>query len=579
MEKLSARESHVYPIDRSLHAAEARLTGGLSPSSSMAAYLDWVVHLANSPGKQAELVRKALRKSTKFGAYLQHPISGHEQDCCIEPLPQDKRFGAPDWQQFPFAAWYQAFLLLQQWWHNATVGVEGVSRHHEDMVAFSARQMLDVFSPSNFAITNPEVLKATIRDGGMNLVRGYRNFLEDWERAVLQAPPAGAEKFRVGKEVAITPGKVVYRNHLIELIQYAPTTSTVHPEPILIVPAWIMKYYILDLSPNNSMVKYLVDQGHTVFMISWRNPTEADRDLGMDDYIESGTMDALEAVRSILPDRKVHAVGYCIGGTLLSIAAAALGRDGKDWLKSVTLLAAQTDFTDAGELMLFIDQSQVAYLEDLMWNQGYLDTKQMAGAFQLLRSNDLIWSRMVHEYLMGERRPMIDLMAWNADATRMPFRMHSEYLRKLFLNNDLAEGRYAVGGKPIALSGIHVPIFAVGAEHDHVAPWQSVYKVGLLSDTDVSFLLTSGGHNAGIISEPGHPRRHYRIATKRERDHHVAPGEWFSITKERDGSWWPAWQSWLARRSGDRAKPPAMGNARAGLAPLCDAPGTYVLED
>ncbi len=579
MNELPARRSHVYPIDRFLHANEGRLTAGISPSSAMLAYLDWAVHLANSPGKQGELVQKALRKSIKLNAYLGRLASGKSEAPCIEPLPQDHRFRAPEWQQPPYAVWYQAFLLLQQWWHNAAVGVEGVSDHHRDVVAFSARQVLDIFAPSNFPITNPEVLKATMNAGGMNLVRGAQNFLEDWERAVLQKPPVGAEKFRVGKEVAITPGKVIYRNRLIELIQYAPTTKTVHPEPILIVPAWIMKYYILDLSPNNSMVKYLVDQGHTVFMISWKNPTEEDRDLGMDDYLERGVIGALEAVRAIVPEQPVHAVGYCIGGTLLSIAAAALGRDRKDWLKSVTLFAAQTDFSEAGELMLFIDQSQVSYLEDLMWDQGYLDTKQMAGAFQMLRSNDLVWSRMVHDYLMGERRPMIDLMAWNADATRMPYRMHSEYLRRLFLNDDLAEGRYYVGDKPVALTDIRAPIFAVGAEKDHVAPWKSVYKINLLSDTDVTFLLTSGGHNAGIISEPGHPRRHYRIATKREDEPYIAPEQWFATTKEQAGSWWPAWQAWLDRNSGEQVKLPGMGKARAGYAPLCDAPGTYVLAE
>jgi len=569
----------VYPIDHFLHANEARLTAGLSPTSAMAAYMDWAIHLANSPGKQGELVEKALRKSVKFWGYVERVLSGKMEEACIEPLPQDRRFRAPEWKQLPYSLYYQSFLLLQQWWHNATVGVQGVSDHHQDVVAFSARQVLDLFAPTNFPITNPEILKATLESGGINLFRGLQNFIEDWEHAVLQMPPVGAEKFRVGKEVAVTPGKVVYRNRLIELIQYGPATETTYPEPVLIVPAWIMKYYILDLSPHNSLVRYLVEQGHTVFMISWKNPTEEDRDLGMEDYHELGVMRALEAVRAIVQERPVHAVGYCIGGTLLSIAAAALGRDGKDWLKSMTLFAAQTDFTEAGELMLFIDQSQVAYLEDLMWDKGYLDPKQMAGAFQLLRSNDLIWSRLVHDYLMGERRPVIDLMAWNADATRMPYRMHSEYLRRLFLNNDFAEGHYLVDDRPVALTDIRVPAFVVGAEHDHVAPWKSVYKIQLLSDTDITFLLTSGGHNAGIISEPGHPNRHYRMATKREAEPFMAPDEWFTVTPVSEGSWWPAWQAWLAAHSGDRTKPPEMGNRHKRYAPICDAPGTYVLEE
>ncbi len=571
--------ARVYPVDRFLHALEARTTGGISPSSALLAYLDWAVHLANSPGKQGELATKALRKSIRLNVHAWRMLAGRAEGPCIEPLPQDRRFRAPEWQAFPFALYYQSFLLLQQWWHVATHGVHGVSRHHEDVVSFAARQLLDVFSPSNFVLTNPLVLSKTIAEGGANLVRGAQNFLEDWERAVLQKKPIGAEKFRVGKEVAVTPGKVVYRNRLIELIQYAPATKTVHAEPVLIVPAWIMKYYILDLSPENSLVRYLVGKGHTVFMISWRNPGAEDRDLGMNDYLDLGVMRALDAVRAIVPGRPVHAVGYCLGGTLLAIAAAALGRDEKDWLASVTLLAAQIDFTEAGELMLFIDQSQIAYLEDLMWDQGYLDTKQMAGAFQLLRSNDLIWSRIVHDYLMGERRPMIDLMAWNADATRMPYRMHSEYLRRLFLDNDLAEGRYTVGDRHIALTDIRAPIFVVGAERDHVAPWKSVYKINLLTDTDVTFLLTSGGHNAGIVSEPGHPRRHYRIATHAHRDPYVAPETWYATTPSWEGSWWPAWQAWLAERSGGRGKPPPLGRPEAGYPPIADAPGHYVLEE
>jgi len=579
MTETSPQDTEVSPLDHFLHAAEGRLTEGLSPASAMLAYLDWAVHLANAPGKQAQLVQKAFRKSVKFSAYLEQAMSGKSVAPCIDPLPQDHRFRAPEWQKMPYVAWYQSFLLLQQWWYNSTNGVEGATNHAQHAASFTARQLLDVFSPSNFPATNPEVLAAIRKTGGMNLVHGFQNFIEDWERAALQKPPVGAENFRVGHEVAITPGKVVYRNHLIELIQYSPTTETVQAEPILIVPAWIMKYYILDLSPHNSMVKYLVDQGHTVFMISWRNPTAKDRNLGMDDYIQCGIIDALTAVRAIVPRHKVHTVGYCIGGTLLSIAAAALGRSRKNWIKTVTLFAAQLDFTEAGELMLFIDQSQVTFLEDMMWEKGYLDTKQMAGTFQILNSNDLIWSRMVHDYLMGERRPMIDLMAWNADATRMPYRMHSQYLHHLFLDNDFSEGRYRVEGKPATPGDIRVPIFMVGAEHDQVAPWRSVYKINYLTNTDVTFLLTSGGHNAGIISEPGHPRRHFRISTKHDDEPYVDADQWYQDTDPQEGSWWPIWQDWLARHSGKQVAPPPMGNATAGYKPLCDAPGTYVLEE
>ena len=431
--------------DRSLHAALARFTLGLSPAALAAAYLDWAVHLMAAPGKRLQLVEKMARKARRFSTYAWHETSQARPDArghrTAAAGPSLRRRGVATLAVQLSST--RDFLLQQQWWHNATSDVRGVTSHHEAMVKFGARQILDMFAPSNFALTNPELLQRTVESGGRNLFVGLQHMLEDWERAASGKKPVGSEAYRVGHEVAASPGKVVFRNRLIELIQYAPTTAEVRPEPVLIVPAWIMKYYILDLSAQNSLVRYLTGQGFTVFMISWKNPSAADRDLGMEDYRLQGVMAALDAIAAIVPGQRVHAVGYCLGGTLLSIAAAAMARDGDERLKTMTLLAAQTDFTEAGELMLFIDESQIAFLEDMMWEQGFLDAKQMAGAFQMLRSNDLVWSLVLHRYLMGEREPLSDLMAWNADATRMPYRMHSEYLRHLFLDNDLAEGRYA----------------------------------------------------------------------------------------------------------------------------------------
>jgi len=564
-------------IDRMTHALVGRMTAAVSPAALLLAWADWLTHLMSSPGKQMELVQKALRKTTRFGIYAARHAADPSTSCCIEPLPQDNRFSGEEWQTYPFNLIHQSFLLTQQWWYNATTGIRGVSRTHERTVEFVARQLLDMMAPSNFLATNPELIRLTVAEGGANLARGALNFIEDWERAIAGRKPVGADAYPVGKRVAVTPGKVVYRNRLMELIQYAPATDTVHAEPVLIVPAWIMKYYILDLSPENSLVRYLVGQGHTVFMVSWKNPDEGDRELGLDDYRRLGIMDALDAVERIVPGRQVHGVGYCLGGTLLAIAAAAMARDDDDRLKTVTLLAAQTDFTEAGELMLFISESELAFLEDVMWQQGYLDTRQMAGAFQLLRSNDLIWSRLLNTYLRGERDTMNDLMAWNADLTRMPYRMHAEYLRRLFLDDDLAEGRFTVEGRPVALTDIRAPIFAVGTIKDHVAPWRSTYKIHLLTDTEITYVLTSGGHNAGIVSEPGHPRRQYQIAMNDLSSKHKSADEWAATTPMHEGSWWPAWTAWLAERSAPRVAPPEMGAPGHGLAPLADAPGSYVL--
>jgi len=562
-------------LDRMAEAANAQLTAGLSSAALTLALFDWSLHLARAPGKRLELIHKALRKSLRLLTFAATAATNPDTPSCIEPLPGDSRFRDDSWKQFPYRLWQQGFLLNQQWWHNVTHDVPGVTPHHEQVISFTARQILDIFSPSNMPYANPEILEKTLRSGGLNFLQGFQNWAEDVGHLLAGGPPVGAEKFVVGRDVAATPGKVVYRNHLIELIQYEPTTTTVRPEPILIVPAWIMKYYILDLSPENSLVRYLVGHGFTVFCISWRNPTSADRDLTLDDYRRSGIMAALEAINSIVPNQKIHAAGYCLGGTLL---AAAMARSDDERLASITLFAAQTDFSEPGELALFIDHSQMHLLESMMWNRGYLAADQMAGAFQLLRSNDLVWSRHVHDYLMGERTPMSDLMAWNADSTRMPYRMHTEYLKRFYLDNELASGRFMVDDRPAAIQNIRVPMFVVGTERDHVAPWRSVYKIHFLADKDtVTFALTSGGHNAGIVSEPGKPGRHFRIATRHKTDPCVSADEWIATASFAEGSWWPAWVEWLYRRSSSESVSlPTMGMLSNGHVLLENAPGTYV---
>ncbi len=564
-------------FDRKLHAVFGRLAGGLAPTALAGAYLDWAVHLLVAPGKEVRLAAQALDRAADHLAYMWRCANRKGEDPCLCALPHDNRFRAPEWQAFPFNVYAHGFLAMEQWWEAATTGVRGVSARHEAMATFGARQFLDVVAPSNFIWTNPQVLARIQATGGSNLVRGFSNLLDDIRRNASGQPPAGTEAYNVGETVAVTPGKVVHRTRLAEIIQYAPATDKVRPEPVVIVPAWIMKYYILDLSPANSLVKYLTERGFTVFMVSWKNPGSEDRDVSFNDYRTEGVLPAIEAATAITGARKVNAVGYCLGGTLLAATAAAMARDHDDRLASLTFLAAQADFTEAGELMLFINESQVAFLEDMMWERGYLDSRQMAGAFQLLRSNDLIWSRAVREYLMGERSTQIDIMAWNADATRMPYRMHSEYLRSIFLYNDLAEGRFKVDGRSVSLHDIHVPIFAVGTEWDHVAPWRSAFKFHFLTDSAVTFALTNGGHNAGIVSEPGHRGRHFRIASRRHDDPYVDPDTWLAANPPSEGSWWPAWVSWLAERSGAPVAPPPLGSAGSRFAPLDDAPGRYVL--
>ncbi len=565
-------------MDRVERAVTARLTQGISPHALYDAWFDWASHLANAPGRLIELGLEAVNLGARYAQFATRSLS-EDTKPPFEPQPNDRRFDDEAWKHLPYVLWQQAFLAEEAWWQAATREVRGMTPKNAARVAFITRQLLDVWSPSNVPWLNPVTIERTLAESGANLVRGAANLQSDAWRALAMQPEPPADGLEVGEDIAVTPGEVVYRNELMELIQYKPTTASVVAEPVLIVPAWIMKYYVLDLSPHNSLVCYLVERGFTVFMVSWRNPTADCRDITFDAYRTQGVMAALDAVTAIMPDRKVHACGYCIGGTLLAIAAATMARDEDDRLATITLLAAQTDFSEAGELMLFVDESQIAFLEDMMWDQGVLNTKQMAGAFKILRSNDLVWSKMMREYLLGQRDPMTDLTTWNADQTRLPYRMHSQYLRGLFLENRLTAGRYAVEGRVIALKDIEAPMFVVGTDTDHIAPWRSVYKVQLFTDTEVTFVLTNGGHNAGIVSEPGHRGRHFEIATRKTGDRYIDSDTWLSRATTVEGSWWPAWASWLeARSDSHRVAPPEIGAPSRGLVALGPAPGLYVYQ-
>ncbi|HSM22480.1 MAG TPA: alpha/beta fold hydrolase, partial [Rubrivivax sp.] len=416
-------------FDRSVQAALARYTGGLSPVSLGLALADWAWHLAGSPGTMARLAAQAPLAALE---------ALHKAAQGLDGEPGDPRFADAAWSVWPFAAAATLHHAAEQWWQDATT-LRGQEHHHHDVVQLFARQWLDMMSPSNWPWSNPQVLQATARSHGDNLRRGLAHALDDWRRsqglAPLQDP---GPTHRPGHEVACTPGQVVYRNHLVELIQYAPQTPKVQRAPVFIVPSWIMKYYVLDLSPHNSMVRWLVGQGHTVFMLSWRNPDEGDALLDMEDYARLGVLDPLAAVSALTGGVPIHGVGYCLGGTLLAIAAAALARrqgvQGGEViapLATLTLLAAEVDFREPGELDILVDEAQVAMLEDVMAERGFLTGRQMAASFQFLHARDLIWSTRMREYLLGERDAPSDLMAWNADLTRMPATMHSPYLHSL----------------------------------------------------------------------------------------------------------------------------------------------------
>jgi polyhydroxyalkanoate synthase len=552
-------------FDHVLQAAVVEAFGGFSPLSMWRAWTDWAAHLAVSPGRRTELALSALKGGPPPA---------------VDPLRQtrapDKRFRDPAWRQWPYSLWAANFQAVERWWDEATRNIHGADPHDVALVNFIGRQALDAVAPTNFLLTNPVALARTRAEMGANLVRGASNFWRDFVAARRGERPQAALLWRPGETVALTKGAVVKRTHLAEIIQYQPTTDVVRPEPVVIAPAWIMKYYILDLQPENSLIKALTEAGFTVFAISWRNPTGADRDIGFDDYYTDGVRPALAAALAITGASRAHLVGYCIGGALAAVAASAMARDLDDRLQSLTLLAAQVDYTEAGELRLFIDHSQIAAIEDLMWEKGVFEGSRMAGAFHLLRSNDLVWSKLIHHYLMGEPEKMDAITAWSTDTTRMPYRMHRDYLKSFYLYDEFAEGRLKVEGRLATPRDIRLPVFALGTETDHVAPWRSVFKIHQLADADVTFALTNRGHNQGVISAPGLPDRHFRILTTRHDEARPDPDEWLSRAPLREGSWWPAWFDWLGAHSGAPVPPPPLG--APDYPPLAEAPGRYVRE-
>jgi len=488
------------------------------------------------------------------------------------PVATDRRFQHSAWtENILFDYIKQSYLISAEAILSAVSRVNGLNPKTAHKVDFYTRQFVDAMSPSNFLATNPEVLQTTIETGGENLLRGLTNLLDDLERGrgQLAVTMTDLKAFRLGESVAATPGKVIFQNELMQLIQYAPSTPEVKRRPLVIVPPWINKFYVLDLRPKNSFIKWAVDQGHTVFVISWVNPDRRLAHKRFEDYMLEGPLAALTAIEAAAGEREVNAIGYCLGGTLLAATLAYLAAQNDDRIRSATYLGTLVDFTDVGDMAVFIDEEQLAVLEKRMRRRGYLEGRDMALAFNMLRANDLIWSFVISNYLLGKQPIPFDLLYWNADSTRMPATMHSFYLRNMYHENRLAiPGGISLAGVPIDLRRIETPTFILSTREDHIAPWQSTYAATRLYQGPIKFVLADSGHIAGMISPPGSKYGHWQNTNLPK-----TPAEWFETASLVKSSWWPTWEEWISGHSGGSVKAREPGG---GLwQPIEDAPGSY----
>jgi polyhydroxyalkanoate synthase len=491
--------------------------------------------------------------------------------------PRDRRFKDDAWREnevFDFIK--QSYLLSARFFQNVVGGVDGLDNKTAQKVDFYTRQFVDAMSPSNFLLTNPEVLRKTAETGGENLLKGLSHLLADLERGKgqLRIRMTDDSKFRVGENIAVTPGKVVYQNDLMQLIQYAPTTEKVLKRPLVIFPPWINKFYILDLRPRNSFVKWATDQGHTVFVVSWVNPDEALAEKGFEDYMQEGVYAALDAIEQATGERQVNAIGYCLGGTLLATTLAHMAAKRDTRIKTATYFVTMIDFKEAGELGVFIDEEQLSALEEKMGKRGFLEGREMATTFNMLRANDLIWSFVVNNYLLGQEPFPFDLLYWNDDSTRMPARMHSFYLRRMYQADDLVKpGAIELLGVKIDLRKIKVPSYLISTREDHIAPWKSTYRATQIYGGPVRFVLAASGHIAGVVNPPESGKYSHWINETLPPE----PDEWFQGATELAGSWWPDWHRWVtAQDKAAKDQVPARLPGSGALPALEDAPGSYV---
>jgi len=569
----SGKDPWITIIDQLWQANPASKVVPLDPGEITRAFQQVWLDVLKNPDRSWANYNEYMQQYAQLMTNATLKFWGQGQDVkpIIAPEKGDKRFSAPDWQQNAlFDALKQSYLLAATTLLKSTSHIKGLDEHEQRKTMFYLRQFVDSISPSNFTFTNPQVLHETLQSGGQNLVKGMEHLLRDFEAGKLKMTDTDA--FAPGRNLALSPGQVVYRNALIELIQYAPTTEKTYEIPLLFIPPWINKYYILDMQPQGSLVKFLVDAGFTVFMISWKNPDASMEKTSFDDYLTLGPLSALDVIKEIVGTQQVNVVGYCIGGTLLAMMLAYLAAIGDETVRAATFFVSLLDFSEVGETSVFIDEPQVAYIEGQMMERGYLDSRTMATTFSMLRANDLIWSNVVNNYLLGKEPPAFDLLYWNADGTRMARAAHSFYLRNTYLENNLIKpNKVILKDIPLDLGKIQQDIYAVGAEQDHIVPWKSAWRISQLVNGKVRFVLGGSGHIAGVINHPNKGRG-YWISEKPA----SSAEQWFEQAESHKGSWWTDWLPWLKERSGRQVAPPSMGSE--AHPPITPAPGTYVLE-
>ena len=548
--------------------------GMADPLSIGTAFLELTARMMANPAQLWQAQAELWQGYSQLWQATAERMLGHDVEPVITPPKGDRRFRDDAWDEnVLFDYIKQSYLLSARWMQKAVNDIDGLDDKTARKVDFYTRQFVDAMAPSNFIATNPEVLRATVETGGENLVHGLENLLADLERGggQLRISQTDEDAFEVGRNIAVTPGKVVYQNALMQLLQYAPATETVHQRPLLIIPPWINKFYILDLRPENSLIKWCVDQGLTVFVVSWVNPDRKLAAKTFEDYMLEGPLAALQAIEQATGEAEINAVGYCLGGTLLACTLAYMAVQGDARVKTATFLAAMTDFSEVGELGVFIDEEQLTSLETRMSATGYLDGSEMATTFNMLRANDLIWSFVVNNYLLGKDPFPFDLLYWNSDSTRMPAAMHTFYLRKMYQENQLVRpGGIELAGVPIDLGRIETPAFLLSTREDHIAPWRSTYAATQVFGGPVKFCLSASGHIAGVVNPPAAQKYCYWTNARKAKD----ADSWFNGAAKHDGSWWPEWLKWLAKATGPQVPARIPGDGK--LTPLEDAPGAYV---